>query len=86
MLNLGRMAIILIVLLTVVYACLFLYWRSGIRQRLEEDWVMEGRPGDRDDWVDERINPHIRRITRWLIVFVYVLPIGGLSVFVYLTN
>ncbi|MBO6602570.1 MULTISPECIES: hypothetical protein [Paracoccaceae] len=86
MLNIGRMAIILIVVLTLVYVCVFLYWRSGVRERLEEDWVMEGRPGDRDTWVDERVAPKARRISRWLILFVYVLPITALSVFVYVTN
>ena len=48
MLNLGRMAFFLLIGLTVVYVSLYFYWRSGIRMRLEEDWVMEGRPGDRD--------------------------------------
>jgi hypothetical protein len=44
----GRMAFILLIGLTVVYVSLYFYWRSGIRMRLEEDWVLEGRPGDRD--------------------------------------
>jgi hypothetical protein len=45
MLNIGRMAFILLIGLTVVYVSLYFYWRSGIRMRLEEDWVLEGRPG-----------------------------------------
>lgn len=85
-LGLGRMLLMLLVVLTVIYVCLFFYWRSGVRMRLEEDWVMEGRPGDRDEWIDERMSPVARRIRTWLIVFVYVLPLVGLSVFVYLTN
>lgn len=86
MLNLGRMAIILIAVLTVVYVCLYFYWRAGLKERLEEDWVMEGRPGDRDDWVDLRLRPRARRISRWLIFMVYVVPIVSLSVYVYVTN
>lgn len=84
--SLGRMALVLLALLTVVYVCLFFYWRSGARMRLEEAWVMEGRPGDRDAWVDERLSPVARRIRTWLVVLVYVLPLGALSVFVYVTN
>lgn len=84
--SLGRMALVLLTLLTVVYVCLFFYWRSGARMRLEEAWVMEGRPGDRDAWVDERLSPVARRIRTWLVVLVYVLPLGALSVFVYVTN
>jgi hypothetical protein len=64
MLNIGRMAFILLIGLTVVYVSLYFYWRSGIRMRLEEDWVMEGRPGDRDTWVDERLAPRTWRIRR----------------------
>lgn len=86
MLNLGRMAVFLLIGLTVIYVCLYFYWRSGIRMRLEEDWVMDGRPGDRDAWVDERLEPKAHSLRRWLVFFVYVLPIVGLSVYVYLTN
>lgn len=85
-LGLGRMLLVMLVLLTVIYVSLFLYWRAGVRMRLEEDWVMEGRPGDRDDWIAERLVPVARRIRTWLIFFVYVLPVGGLSLYVYLTN
>ncbi len=86
MLALGRMSLMLLVGLTLVYVCLYFYWRSGVKMRLEEDWVMEGRPGDREDWVGERLAPQARRIRMWLVGFVYVLPLVGLSVFVYLTN
>lgn len=85
-LGLGRMVLLMLVLLTVVYVSLFLYLRAGVRMRLEEDWVMEGRPGDREDWIEERIAPTARRIRTWLIFLVYVLPIAGLSTFVYVTN
>lgn len=85
-LNLGRMSLLLLVGLTIVYASLYFYWRSGVKMRLEEDWVMEGRPGDRDEWVALRMGPHSRRIQRWLVVLVYVLPLVGLSVYVYLTS
>jgi hypothetical protein len=85
-LGLGRMLLLLLVLLTVVYVSLFLYWRAGVKMRLEEDWVMEGRPGDRDDWIDERLAPVARRIRTWLIFLVYVLPVAGLILYVYLTN
>jgi hypothetical protein len=84
--SLGRMAIFLLVGLTVVYVSLFFYFRAGAKMRLEEEWVMQGRPGDRGDWVSERLAPHAERIRNWLILFVYVLPLGGLSVYVYLTN
>ena len=47
---------------------------------------MEGRPGDRDAWVEDRLAPQARRIRRWLVFLVYVLPLAALSVYVYVTN
>jgi hypothetical protein len=85
-LGFGRMLLVLLVLLTVVYVSLFLYWRSGVKMRLEEDWVMAGRPGDREAWIDERLAPVARRIRSWLIAVVFILPITALSVYVYITN
>jgi hypothetical protein len=85
-LALGRMLLLMVVLLTVVYVSMFLYLRAGAKMRLEEDWVMEGRPGDRDDWIGERLAPVARRIRTWLVFLVYVLPLAGLSIYVYVTN
>ncbi len=86
MLGLGRILIVMIVALSIIYVCLFFYLRSGARMRLEEDWVQEGRPGDRDDWVEERVAPAMARIRVWLVVAVYVMPVVGLTAFVWLTN
>lgn len=86
MLGLGRVAIVMLVALTVVYFCMFFYLRSGARMRLEEDWIGEGRPGDREAWIDERIAPAVARIRVWLVVCVYVMPVVGLTAFVWLSN
>lgn len=86
MLALGRTTIYLAIGLTIVYLSLFFYLRSGARMRLEEDWVHEGRPGDRDEWIDERMAPRVSRIRVWLAVLVYVVPIMAMVVFVWATN
>lgn len=86
MLGLGRTAIVMLVALSVVYICMFFYLRSGARMRLEEDWVHEGRPGDREAWIDERIEAKVSRIRVWLVVCVYVMPVIGLVAFVWLSN
>lgn len=85
-LGLGRMLLVMLVVLTVVYVSLFFYWRSGVRMRLEEEWVMAGRPDDREAWIAERLAPHARRIRTSLVLIVYVLPIAAVSIYVYLTN
>ncbi|MBF9048037.1 hypothetical protein LSUCC0031_13020 [Rhodobacterales bacterium LSUCC0031] len=84
--GLGRMLLLMLALLTVVYLSLFFYWRAGAKMRLEEAWVMAGRPGDRAAWIDERIAPIARRIRAWLVFFVYLLPVAGLTIYILLTN
>ncbi len=86
MMALGRTLIFMGVGLTVVYVCMFFYLRSGARMRLEEDWVMEGRPGDREAWIDERMAPKVSRIRVWLVILVYVVPVVGVIAFIWLSN
>ncbi|MBF9043451.1 hypothetical protein HKCCE4037_08940 [Rhodobacterales bacterium HKCCE4037] len=86
MLGLGRMFIVLMIGLTLVYVCMFFYLRSGARMRLEEDWVQAGRPDTREAWVDARIDEAASRIRVWLVICVYVIPIAGLVAFVALSN
>ena len=86
MLGLGRMFIVLMIGLTIVYVCMFFYLRSGARMRLEEDWVQAGRPDTREAWVDARIDEAASRIRVWLVICVYVIPIAGLVAFVALSN
>lgn len=86
MLGLGRIAIMMLVGLTIVYFCLFFYLRSGARMRLEEEWAIAGRPDTREAWVDARIKPAVGRIRVWLTICVYVIPFIGLTAFIWLTN
>lgn len=86
MLTLGRTSILLIAVLTLVYVCFFFYLREGAKMRLEQDWEEAGQPGDRGDWVAQRLKPRADRIMRWLILFVYVLPIAALSAIVYFSS
>lgn len=86
MMALGRTLIFMGVGLTVVYVCMFFYLRSGARMRLEEDWVMEGRPGDREAWIDERMAPKVSRIRVWLVILVYLVPVVGVIAFIWLSN
>jgi hypothetical protein len=86
LIGIGRMLLLMLALLTVVYVSLFFYWRAGAKMRLEEDWVMAGRPGERDDWIDARIAPIARRIRLWLGLCVYLLPLAALSIYIIFAN
>lgn len=86
MINLGRMALLLILGLSIVYVSLLAYLRAGARARLEEDWVMQGRPGVRDDWVAGQLAAAAPRLKLKLAFFVYLLPLGALIVITALTS
>lgn len=81
-----RVGLLVLVVLTVFYVCLFFYFREGRKMKLEEAWVTAGQPGDRETWIDERLKPQADRLMRWLILWVYVLPIAVLCAIVALTN
>lgn len=81
-----RLALLFLVVLTLIYVCMYFYLREGAKMRLERDWLRAGQPEGRDGWIDERLEPKAQSIRRWLIALVYVLPCVGVTVFVYLTN
>ncbi|MEM6390407.1 MAG: hypothetical protein AAF825_11260 [Pseudomonadota bacterium] len=81
-----RLALMFLVVLTLIYVCMYFYLREGAKMRLERDWLHAGQPDEREDWIDARLEPKAQNIRRWLVGLVYVLPSTALSVFVYLTN
>jgi hypothetical protein len=81
-----RVGLLVIAVLTLFYVCLFFYLREGRKMRLEEAWLAEGQPGDRDAWIGERLKPQADSLMRWLILWVYVLPIAVLCGIVVLSN
>ena len=56
-----RVGMLVLVVLTVFYVCLFLYIREGRKMRLEEDWIAAGQPGDRAAWIGARLRPQADR-------------------------
>lgn len=81
-----RLAIFGLVGLTVVYVLVSLYSASIRREKLEDRWEAEGRPGDRDAYVERGMRAYRKSFRRKLIVLVYVIPIIAVSVLVYLLN
>lgn len=81
-----RLAIFGLVGLTVVYVLVSLYAASLRREALEDRWEAEGRPGDREAYVDRGMRAYRNSFRRKLIVLVYVIPIIAVTVLVYLLN
>lgn len=86
MAGLIRIALLAVAALTVIYACAYLYWREGRRERLAEEWVMAGRPGTREAFVADRIAPDAARVQRRLALWIYALPLGALVALIALTE
>lgn len=85
MFALARLLLIGGVFLTIVYACLWLYYRSQRRTRLGEAWEQNPQ-GSKDSYVDDALADYMSRLQIWLAVIVYGLPVCLVALIVYLTN
>jgi hypothetical protein len=81
-----RVAVFWAILAGLIYICLYFYFRSGIKMRLEKDWNLMTPNEDRDEWVAARLGPRLRRLRWGLAMGVYGLPLITFAVIVYLTN
>ena len=75
-----------LVVLTVFYVLIGLYARSVRREALEERWDRGDGTGTRDDFIRQGMDRY-RSTLRWkLVIGVYVVPIVGLAVLIYVLN
>ena len=83
---LGRLVLVLLVVSTVAYVCLWFYARSAQTERLERRWEEEGRPGPRDIYVRDGLEQESFALRRRLLLGVYAVPFVVLTVVVYFAN
>lgn len=83
---LARLVLVGFVVLTVVYVSLSLYSRSVRRRKLGVWWEEEGRPGDRDAYVEAGLRDYEGSLRRKLIWGVYIVPVAVVALIVYITN
>lgn len=86
MLGVARLFFILFVVLTVIYVSLSLYSRAQRRKKLEDRYHQEGMPGDKEAFIREGLEEYDDSIRRKLILGVYVIPLVGIAVLIYVTN
>ncbi|MEM8825227.1 MAG: hypothetical protein AAGF30_16590 [Pseudomonadota bacterium] len=70
-----RILIVLLIALTVIYWCLWMYFRSGEKVRLEERWQVEQPPLPQHTFVDVEIQGYLSTLRRKLIFWVYAVPV-----------
>lgn len=81
-----RLALVWLVLMTVVYLLLWLYLTSVRRERLEDQFRSSGMEGDREAYIRSAMVPYRRRLKRWLIVLVYIVPVIVIVTTAYFVN
>ena len=86
MMALARLMVVGFVVLTIIYVALSLYSRSVRRGKLEREWDEEGQPGDRDAFIEKGLQDYDGSLRRKLILGVYVVPVGVVTLIIYLTN
>ncbi|MEM0937593.1 MAG: hypothetical protein AAF646_08325 [Pseudomonadota bacterium] len=83
---LGRLVFVLLALATLVYVCLWFYARASQRERLEAEWEDQGRPGNRDIFVNEGLETRRYELQRKLLLGVYIVPFVLVGIVIYVSN
>ncbi|WP_151719566.1 hypothetical protein [Gemmobacter serpentinus] len=74
------------VILTVFYWLLRIFFRSTRREKLEKRFAARGMEGDRDAWVEAQMKDYNRSLRVRLLWLVYILPMAGIGITIYLVN
>lgn len=83
---LAKLVVIGFIVLTIIYVCLSLYSRSVRKGKLEEWWEEEGRPGDREVYIEAGLKDYEGSLRRKLIWGVYIVPVAVIGAVIYFTN
>lgn len=86
MLGAARLLFILFLVLTIVYVSLSFYSRSVRRRKLEDQYHHDGMPGDKETFIREGLEEYDGSVRRKLIWGVYVIPLTGIAILIYVTN
>jgi len=86
MFQLARLVVVGFIFLTIIYVILSIWSRSVRRKKLAEWWEEEGRPGDREEYIEKGLADYDGSLRRKLILGVYIVPVFIVSVIIYVTN
>lgn len=74
------------VALTVVYVIVSFWSRQVRRGKLKKRWEEEGRPGDRETYVEAGLEDYDDSFRRKLILLVYIVPLAVIAAIIYAVN
>ena len=81
-----RILVLFLLVLTALYVCLLMYFRTAHRERLIARWASELRVGDRDTFINEEMTGYMKSLKLWLAVVIYIVPIGVGATLIYVQN
>ncbi|MDQ2066889.1 hypothetical protein Q9295_10925 [Xinfangfangia sp. CPCC 101601] len=81
-----RLALVAMVVLTVVYVLIGIYWRSLQREALEKRWAHDAMQGDRDAWIEAGMKAYEGGLKKRLLWLIYILPMIGFSLIFFYVN
>lgn len=81
-----RLFFMAFVVLSVIYLSLSLYSRAVRKGKLEQQWIEEGREGDRRAYIRAGLVDYDRSLRRRLILGVYLIPMAIIGTILYLVN
>lgn len=72
--------------LSVVYVAVSFWSRQVRRRKLRKRWEEEGRPGDRESYVEAGLDEYDDSFRRRLILLVYIVPLAVIVAIIYAVN
>lgn len=81
-----RFLVLALIVQTVIFAILWIRWRNAKQEELAQDWLSQGQPGDREQFIDQGLAESGKQRRTMLFLLVYVLPICIVASIIYLTN
>jgi hypothetical protein len=81
-----RILVLFLLVLTALYVCLLMYFRTAHRERLIARWASELRVGNRDAFINEEMTGYMKSLKVWLAVVIYIVPIGVGATLIYVQN
>ena len=81
-----RLVVFGFLILSVIYIVVSFWSRATRRRKLEREWEVTGRPGDKETYMTEGMEQYDRSLRRKLIVLIYVVPVVAIAAIIYVTN
>lgn len=83
---LARLMGLFLIVLSVIFVCLWFYARAAKREKLEAEWEENQGPGRRESFVKAELMTYESSLKRKLIWGVYVIPSLLFGALIYVTN